>query len=735
MSRGKPLKTALQIHLVFWLLSSSMVVATEPNVAPAKVRFFEARIRPVLVKHCYQCHSGLAKEVKGSLRLDFRGGLLRGGDGGAAILVGKPNESLLIKALMYAGPKMPPSGPLDKAVVADFRKWIADGAADPRSRPRERPAAAVPTGDSGQNHWAFQPLTRPEVPQEGDAWARNTIDQFIAARHATAGIKPSPEAAPGTLLRRLHLGLTGLPPIPAEVIDVTGDYNDTAYEAAVDRLLDSPHFGPHWARMWLDVARFAESSGFEMDHDRPEAWRYREFVIRAMNDDLPYDEFVQLQLAGDHLRPDDIDAITATGFVVAGVRNLIQSRKEYVRDRYDKLDDMVSTISTGLLGLTVGCARCHDHKYDPISQRDYYHVAAAFASTLSQVRELKQNESTVKIFSAGEAPDNRIEMVTVTERSIDWPSIPAVVHFLPRGNSANPQEAMAIGFPSVLPGGQTPSKWAAESVPGRVALARWITDAQEGAGQLLARVIVNRLWTHHFGQGLVATPSDFGTRGGAPTHPLLLDWLASELIRNGWRLKPLHKRIVMSATYRQGYGSTGDGQTARNAKLDPTNQLRWRRQPQRLRAEAIRDNLLAVCGQLDLNGITVGSLDENLRHRSIYLRVKRSRLQPVLQLFDAPDALQGIGQRQTTTTAPQGLMVLNHPLVNDCAGAFAARLAGENPADTRALIDRGFLWSLGRHASQDEVNLCLDILKPGTPEATRDFCQMLLCLNEFIYVE
>ncbi|MEE3368985.1 MAG: PSD1 and planctomycete cytochrome C domain-containing protein [Planctomycetota bacterium] len=729
------MKTTLQTLLVCWLLSCSTIVAVEPNVAPTKVRFFESRIRPVLVKHCYKCHSGSAKEVKGGLRLDFRGGLLKGGDSGAAISLGKPQKSLLLQALMYAGPKMPPSGPLDKTVVADFYKWIADGAVDPRAQPMVRPVGAAATGKSGQNHWAFQPLAQPEVPKDGEGWARNAIDQFIATRHADAGVNPSPESAPGTLLRRLHLGLTGLPPIPAEVIDVTGDYNDAAYEAAVDRLLDSPHFGPHWASMWLDVARFAESSGFEMDHDRPEAWRYREFVIRAMNDDLPYDEFVQLQLAGDHLRPDDIDAITATGFVVAGVRNLIQSRKEFIRDRYDKLDDMVSTVSTGLLGLTVGCARCHDHKFDPISQRDYYHVAAAFASTLSQVRELKRDDLTVKLFSAGEAPDNRIEMVTVTERSKDWPSIPAVVHFLPRGNSANPQEAMTVGFPSVLPGGRTPTKWAAERVPGRLALARWITDVQEGAGQLLARVIVNRLWTRHFGQGLVATPSDFGTRGGSPTHPQLLDWLAGELIRNGWRLKPLHKLIVMSATYRQGYGASDDRQTAQNAQLDPTNQLRWRRQPQRLHAEAIRDNLLAVSGQLDLNGITVGSLDENARNRSIYLRVKRSRLQPLFQLFDAPDALQGIGQRQTTTTAPQGLMLLNHPLVNQCAEAFAARLTAENPTDTRTLVDRGFLWSLGRPASEDEVEVCSEILKSGTAEATRDFCQMLLCLNEFIYVE
>ena len=704
-----------------------------PTSTPAKVRFFETRIRPVLVKHCYRCHSGLAKEIKGGLRLDYRTGLLKGGDHGSAIVPGAPNASLLIKALTYAGPNMPPGGPLNKTVVADFRRWIRDGAIDPRVQPSPQ-SLHSPNGEGpALNHWAFQPLAQPTVPKTDDGWARNAIDHFIALRHTNSGVTPSPEASPATLLRRLHLGLTGLPPLPAEVLDVIGNYNDAAYEAAADRLLDSPHFGPHWARMWLDVARFAESSGFEMDHDRPEAWRYRDFVIRAFNDDMPYDEFVRLQIAGDHLRPNDLNAAIATGFVVGGVRNLIQTRKEFVRDRYDKLDDMVSTTSTGLLGLTVGCARCHNHKYDPISQRDYYKLAAAFASTLSQVQERKQGRATIKLFCAGEAPNNRIDLVTVTEMNDHWPSIPAVVHFLPRGDSSSPQDVMTTGFPSVLPGSQSTSKWTGNRNPGRVALAQWITDAQAGGGQLLARVIVNRLWHQHFGQGLVATPSDFGTRGGPPTHPQLLDWLATELIRKDWHLKPIHKLIVMSATFRQGFGVRE--KIDQHAKIDPTNQLLWRRKPRRLHAEAIRDHFLAVSGQLDLNAITVGSLDENDRHRSIYLRVKRSRLNPVLQLFDAPDALQGVGHRQTTTTAPQGLLLLNHPLVNDCVAAFAKRLTEEKPVDNRTLIERGFLWSVGRHASTKEVELCMLILQPSTPAAVRDFCQMLFCLNEFIYIE
>ncbi len=717
-------------------VACSGVFAEETPTEPAKRRFFEQRIRPVLVKRCYQCHSAEAKVVKGGLRVDFKAGLLKGGDSGAAIVPGKPDASLLMQALAYGDLKMPPDGQLDGKEIAAFRKWIRDGAFDPRADAGKPISPAGPSPSQvGRDHWAFQPLSRPTVPTAGEGWARNAIDRFVAARRQKREVLPVDQAAPHALLRRLHLGVTGLPPLPGEVMHVTSDFTDAAYEAAVDRLLDSPHYGPHWARMWLDVARFAESSGFEMDHDRPEAWRYREFVIRAFNDDMPYDAFIQRQIAGDHLWPDDTDAITATGFVVGGVENLIQSRKEYVRDRYDKIDDMVNTVSTGLLGLTVGCARCHDHKYDPISQRDYYHVAAAFASTISRVRELPQGEGTIRAFVAGEAPDHRIRMVTVTEPGAEgFPSIPAVVHFLPRGNSAAPQQAMEPGFPGVLLGDREPSQWTAD-VPGRVALARWITDADEGAGQLLARVMVNRLWLQHFGHGIVGTPSDFGIRGDRPTHPELLDWLASELIRQKWRLKPIHKLMLMSATYRLGYGRGQETMIAENMATDPGNQLLWRREPKRLRAEAIRDQLLAVSGRIELTGLGLGAMNQEDPHRSIYLRVKRSRMTPVLQLFDAPDALQGVGERQTTTTAPQGLMLLNNPFVIACADTFAQRLANEQPADTAAMIQRGFLYAVGRPPTAAEQELCKTLLEPGTPAAARDFCQMLFCLNEFIYVE
>ena len=591
------------------------------------------------------------------------------------------------------------------------------------------PAAEL-DNESGDKHWSFQPLRKVVVPKAGGDWARNAIDRFIAAKQKAAGITPSQQASPYAQLRRLHFAVTGLPPLPKEVVDVTSKFNDGAYAAAVDRLLRSPHFGERWARYWLDVARFAESAGYEQDHDRPDAWRYRDFVINAFNRDMPYNEFVRLQIAGDQLRPKDADAVLATGFVVAGVENLIQSRKEFVRDRYDKVDDMVRTVSTGLLGLTVGCARCHDHKYDAILQRDYYHMAAAFAGTISQVRSVAK----LKAFVATEVPNKRIRMVTLSESFKDVPSVPATVHFLPRGDSSKPAEAMSVGFPKVLLKGKSSAKWTT-NVPGRVALARWLTDDRDGAGQLLARVIVNRIWHHYFGRGIVATPSDFGTRGKRPTHPELLDWLAAELIRNQWKLKPIHKLILMSATYRQGQPSRKDNAYLKAQRIDPDNHLLWRRDPQRLDAEAIRDNLLAVAGRLDTRLLGRGSRDANHPRRSIYLTVKRSQLNPVLQLFDAPDALQTVGNRQQTTTATQGLAMLNNPFVNSCAKSFAGRLTKEKHSNAKQMIQSGFLWALGRQPSKAEVKLCSELFRSDNPAALRDLCQMLFCLNEFVYVE
>ena len=514
---------------------------------------------------------------------------------------------------------------------------------------------------------------------------------------------------------------------------------NTNWNKTVDRLLADPRFGERWGRYWLDVARFAESDGFEMDYDRPDAWRYRDFVIRSLNDDMPFDEFVRLQLAGDQLHPDDPWANVATGFLVAGVENRIQTRKDFVQHRYDKLDDFTSTTGTALLGLTIGCARCHDHKYDPIDQREYYRFTAAFATTVSATRSLKTPEGDWAIYAAAEAADKRITMtVTAEPRFKNLPSFPATVRFLVRGDPGNARDVVSTGFPSFLVGVDTPpSRWFTDldGRPGRVALARWITDPQGGAGHVLARVIVNRLWHHHFGRGLVTTPNDFGTRGDRPTHPQLLDWLAAELIEHDWRLKPIHRLILTSATYRMGYQSHSTSTRNAASHPDQTNRLLWRREPRRLDAEAIRDNLFSVSGQLSQHMYGPGTLDQNVPRRSIYLRVKRSQLIPVLQLFDGPDSLQTIGRRSTTTTAPQALMMLNNPFVGQSADQLSQRLLRSRSNSLVEFSEQGFLLAVGRVPSAEERQLSAALLAPGTPEARRDFCHMLLCLNEFLYVE
>lgn len=727
--------TSLLGIVYFAFFSSAPMSAAEPSAITAEQRnFFEQRIRPVLVMHCYKCHSEKAKELKGKLRLDSRDGMIKGGESGAVILAGKPEKSRLIKALEYDGLEMPPAGKLPRQVTADFREWIRAGAVDPRQRtsqPKIEPKVIDPVAARG--FWSLRDLVRPPAPQVAEEWARNPIDRFIADKQIQAGIKPGKNAKPARLARRAYFDLTGLPP-PPEIEAFAERYSDAEYEKLVDRLLKSPQFGERWARYWLDIARFAESSGFEQDHDRPHAWPYRDFVIRALNEDMPYDEFVRLQIAGDHLQPGDDNASVATGFVVAGVENLIQTRKDFVQQRYDKLDDMVSTVGTAFLGLSLGCARCHDHKYDPLTQREYYRVAAAFAATVSGVKEMKVRG--FKAYVATEAAEGRIRMVVISEPSAkDLPSIPATVHFLVRGDPTNQREIMPVGFPSVLVRGDNHSG-GGPPVAGRVAVARWITDTQNGAGQLLARVIVNRLWQHHFGRGLVATPSDFGARGERPTHPELLDWLAAELIENQWRLKHIHKLIMMSSVYRQAFRSAADGrEVARYEKQDPHNSLLWRREPRRLDAEAIRDNLLSVSGRLDPKIYGPGGSDPNHPRRSLYLKVKRSKLVPVLQLFDAPDTLQGVGRRPTTTTAPQGLMMLNSPFVDACSTAFAVRLQKMEPANDEEYVRNGFLLAVGRRPSLAEMELCRQMLQPDTPEKRRDFCQMLFCLNEFIYIE
>jgi hypothetical protein len=982
------------------VLGVLLVAAGSSYAADPGTEFFESKIRPVLVEHCYKCHSSQAKKQQGGLHLDTRDALRQGGDGGPVIVPGKPAESRLLKAIGYTDPdlKMPPKGKLPDAIIADLEKWIAIGAPDPRTSAETSKALNL---DRARRFWSFRPLTRPVVPSN-----RNPIDHFIVEELVEKGLKQNPTADRRILIRRAYFDLIGLPPTPEQVNAFVNDPDPEAYAKLIDRLLASPHYGERWARHWLDVARYGESSGYEHDNDRPHSYQYRDFVIQALNRDVPFDKFVQWQIAGDQLEPDNPLAVKATGFLAVGLMNCQVTEREAEAVRYEVFDDWVSTTGTAFLGLTVGCARCHDHKFDPILASDYYRLAANFTAAVranvnvprdpaeaarvradfharydklvearrqfeerqglaraaarlesfgpptppplwlvleaNEVRagsssrgpgvghELTRQSDGSYLFTRlngevggitftantpltyltavrlealtderlpnhgpgfGDFGNFRVNNLTLTASPLNGQGRPQTARLtlarsttgaksgngwsVDRRQSGRDHTAIfavdkPVGFPAgtalrfqiSCPGdspatrqtvgrfrlsvamGEAPSdfdgpnlahddyatavrdgaagrltpavtalycrtdpdwlaldgavrrswqdrprpphdvafavtegvppyrmmiqgpdlypttyilkrgdvdKKEAEASPGflqvldrtstarptdhpRVALARWLTDMDAGAGALTARVIVNRLWQHHMGRGIVATPSDFGAQGDRPTHPELLDWLASELITHNWSLKAIHRRIMLSATYQQT--SVHDPQAA---AVDPDDRLWWRRPLVRLEAEPIRDAMLAVSGRLDARMFGPGTLDEAMTRRSIYFAVKRSELVPSMVQLDFPEGLTGIGQRVTTTVAPQALLMLNSPHVRANAKAFAE---GLRPFADRSLADAvtvGYERAIGRPPTDSEREAAVAFLRLQTgdrvPEALADFCQTLFALNEFMYVK
>jgi mono/diheme cytochrome c family protein len=807
----------------------------------AGVAFFEQNIRPLLAAHCLQCHSRAAKKVRGGLALDTRAGWMKGGDSGPAIVPGDPAKSLLVQVVHYEHePKMPPKGKLPEKEIALLAEWVKMGAPDPRDG--AAPAAEKKPLDleAARKYWAFAPLPEsvpaPEV-KDPAGWCRTPVDRFVLAKLQAKGIDPNLIADRRKLIRRAHYDLTGLPPTPEEVERFLADDSTDAYEKLIDRLVASPHFGERWGRHWLDVARFAESHGYEQDYDRPNAFHYRDFVIKALNSDLPYDTFVKWQIAGDEYEPDNPLAMMATGFLAAGTHATQITANQAEKERYDELDDIVRTIGTTMLGLTVGCARCHDHKYDPIPVADYYRMVATFSTTvrsdydlvlnpseyrpakaawdaehapLVQARERHEREeipkryeawrksaATAQLPAAGWSKKDKPDAATANAAALRWfraqdadwvrldgavrahekdepkaksvkalissEGVPAVrlhtqgadfydpVYHLKRGDSNQKLEVAKPGYLGVLM--RTPkaeAQWQAPPPTGaktsfrRRAFAEWLTDANHGAGHLLARVIVNRLWHHHMGRGIVATPSDFGLQGEKPTHPELLDFLARELIRGGWRLKPIHRLIMTSAVYRQ----SADWDEARASK-DRENTLFWRRPVRRLEAEIIRDAMLAASGSLDATPFGPGTLDMNHRRRSIYFFVKRSKLIPMMSLFDAPDSLQDISVRPATVVAPQALMLMNSPLVRGWSAALAARARPSADTPPAAAVRAAYGFALSRPPTDAELADAVAFLKAeadayraeGKPPAEAgklamtDFCQTLFCLNEFVYVD
>ena len=993
--------------------------------------FFEAKVRPLLVQHCYECHAAGSKKIRGNLRLDSKPGWMTGGDSGPAIEPGDPDGSLLISALKYDDPvlKMPPKGKLPDDAIATLTEWVKRGAPDPREKAPTAKAERVIDIEAGKKHWAFQPLLNSEPPRvASEALRRGLIDNFILEKLEAKNMSLNPEAERRTLIRRAYLDLTGLPPTPDEVEAFLKSSSPRAYDELIDRLLENPRFGERWARHWLDLARFAESHGFEHDYDRPTAYHYRDFVIEAFNRDLPFDTFVKWQLAGDELAPDDNLALKATGFLAAGTHSTQITANQVEKERYDELDDMINTTGTAFLGLTVGCARCHDHKYDPIPTNDYYRLVSTFTTTVRSEVDLKLDPEgdkkararydrehapyvaalaefeanqiagrladweNTRSSSPGEKPEwvvlepskftskngtkfekqsdgslkatgknPEFETYTITaacdlpkitaikiealadpalvksgpgraangnfdltdialtigprygigqtadaklinakasfeqkglpiaaaidadkksgwavdpefgkdhaavfeletdvlpdggatlifvldfqgntahtigrlrlsatsaahpvgldgngipaamlpilakardgrsgdesKRVLEWyktidpewrtrkqaiddhaktepqpkavkalicsEGLPAVrlhtqgadflekTHFLKRGDPNQKLGEATQGFLQVLENApQRETRWKPDPPKGwrtsyrRAALASWMTDTEQGAGQLLARVIVNRLWQHHMGRGIVATPSDFGAQGERPTHPELLDRLAAELIRGGWRLKPIHKLIMTSAVYRQSSAIDPAKES-----IDPENSLysRWSRR--RLEAEAIRDTMLAVSGRLDTRMFGPGTLDERMTRRSIYFTVKRSRLIPMMVLFDAPDALQPLAVRPATTVAPQSLLIMNSPIVRDWALGLARRIAPRSGEPIETAARRAYAIALGRSPTDDEqidavafITRQADAYKTaghadGVEPALTDFALVVMGLNEFLYVE
>lgn len=837
---------------------------------------FARDVRPILERSCWNCHG--PEKQQGGLRFDVKQGVFTAGDSGEiAVTPGDANASELIRRIESAAAevRMPAEAePLSVDDISILRTWIDSGAQWPAARDAVAPLRSeMNVTDKDREHWAYAPLREVSPPSAADSAShRAPIDRFIFAALEAQGLRSNPVADRRTLMRRAYFDLTGLPPAPEDVAAFLADPAPDAYERLVDRLLESPHYGERWGRHWLDVARYADSDGMETDRDRPNAFHYRDFVIRALNGDMSYQTFVRWQLAGDEYEPDNPEALAATGFLTAAPTEMLMvpMEEERLRLRYNELDDMAATTVSAFLGLTLGCARCHDHKFDAIPTRDYYRFQCAFTTTsrgdvllttreaaaayrdreavwsesrqasqarletwfdaqrqsLSAVlreakidslpisederRQLKlardseaaqelarkyeesleiSDEDCREAFDAAQRQEEKRLHAEVEAIDCDKPQSPpdalaivdkgrepAPTWLLQRGDFYAKQEPLSLGFLTVLTAARPPEDYlnaARRDMPTdtstgqRRALADWLTDVHQGAGALVARVMVNRAWQHHFGEGLVRTVSDFGVRGEPPTHPELMEWLAQDFVAGDWRLKRLHRQIMTSAAYMQSTAFD-----AERATIDPANQLLWRRRSRRLEAEILRDAILHVSGELRLlpfgpafkppippeamlarntkDSYPTDARDTaETRRRSVYMFHKRVVQHPLLQAFDAPDAAVSCSRRNNTTVAPQALALLNDRFVRARAADFAQRLmtGSSSPDDW---VTRGFWLAISRAPSDNERAKCLEFLRDrqtnraalegATDDEVRrraltDFCQTLFSLNEFVYVD
>ena len=695
--------------------------------------FFENKIRPLLANNCYECHG--EDEQESELRVDSLAGLLEGGEGyGAAIVPGDPEKSILIDAVNYGEMQMPPENKLSKQEVDDLSAWVkmgapwpgADSAAIGHSR-RE----TMEVTDEDRQWWSFRPLTRPAVPSEGLATdASSPIDAFIRAQLEQEGLEPSPIADRRTLVRRVTYDLTGLPPTPDEVRAFLADDASDAYERLIDRLLASPRYGERWGRHWLDIVRFTQTNGYERDDEKPYAWRYRDYVIRSFNDDKPFDQFIREQIAGDELDEVTDDGVIATGFFRLGVWD--DEPDDIEQAFYDSVDDMLSTTSSAFMGLTIGCARCHAHKFDPIPHEDYYRLAAFIRNVKYYAKpDSEQRDRIMRPLPSGG------EALGVTEYSTNA----RPTHVLLRGRAQTPGDEVQPRVPQVLVASAEETtleipemREGLVSSGRRSALANWIASPKH---PLTARVLANRIWQHHFGKGIVATPNDFGKTGIPPTHPELLDWLASELIDGDWHIKPLHKAIMLSDTYRQSSLTVSDVATMKN----PSNTMLWRQNIRRLEAEAVRDAMLAASGSLkhELGGRgffpklpaqVIGSQsmpgrgwykseDTARNRRSVYIYSKRSLQMPLMEVFDVANTNSSTALRSQTTVAPQALALLNGRFVAQQSAKFAERLVKEATGDVEEQIRQAYWLTVSRDPTDREVEIATAYLQRQTSYFSR----------------
>jgi mono/diheme cytochrome c family protein len=705
----------------------AVIAATPPRVASGEsdgsAGSLARRIRPVLSR-CLECHAG--EEPAGGLDLTSRPAALRGGDSGPAIRPRDAAGSLVYRKV--AAGKMPPKQRLDAEQVALVRSWLEAGA-------EWDGALAAPPGSADRaGLWALRPFSRPEPPAVANGRpVADPIDAFIIERLDRAGLTPAPPADRLTLIRRATFDLLGLTPTPEEIDAFLADNSPAAYERLVDRLLASPHYGERWGRHWLDVARFAESNGFEHDKIRDHAWHYRDYVIGSLNADRPYTEFVREQIAGDVLEPVSREGIAATGFLVAGpwdeANQLQKSATMRQRVREEELEDMVAAVGQVFLGLTVNCARCHDHKFDPIHQRDYYRIKAALEGVLHGDRPLP----------SGVAPGPKKDAKVYGA----CPQAPPPTFVLARGDVEKPGERVEAGGLSAV---RSPSPEfdlpvdASESIRRRK-LAEWVADP---ANPLMARVMVNRVWHYHFGTGLVATPNDLGRNGERPSHPELLDWLASDFVAHGTSLKAVHRRIMLSDAYRRS--SRFDPKAA---ALDADGRLLWRYPARRLEAEAIRDAMLQAAGQLhtqmggpSFRPFTLKVFNSNFYEladfagpdydrRTVYRININSAKDPLLETLDCPDPSVKTPRRAVTTTPLQALGLMNDPFVLRQARALAARVRAEAGGAAATQVDRMFRLALGRRPRGPECGRSAELVRTSGLE---ELAWTLFNSSEFLYI-